>query len=203
VTYVAVGEVADWLGIKDPADNPELSRALASAGQAIDAHCGYGFSKQAASARVFRPDSPTLIDLGAAHSPISSLAGMSVAVDLADSGTYATSFTDWQLEPLNLIGEGGLPWAGLTLRAVAGATFPMTASGRATVQITAPWGWPEIPAGVITAELMLTAAWHQRRATITGRGGFDGFFASAIADDNAIADQLAPYRAGRAIVGMA
>lgn len=205
MTRVSVAELAGWLGIKDSGDDLELGRALASAQQAIDAHCGYPFDlAPTATARVFHVDDPYLLDLGAAGSPVGSLTGLAVATDQTDTGVYvAVPSGDWQLEPLNLIGVGGLPWAGMLLRAVGGATWPMSASGRPTVRVTAQWGWPAVPAGVTTAELMLGAAWHQRRGTITGRGGFDGFFASAIADDQAIADQLAPYRHGRRIVGAA
>jgi hypothetical protein len=52
------------------------------------------------------------------------------------------------------------------------------------------------------ATIMLTVAWHQRRATMTGRAGVDGFFAAAISDDQAVQDLLAPYRSGTAMTGI-
>lgn len=206
MAVVTLQEVRQWLGVFDSADDLELDLARQSALSAVRTWCGWGFELDAApSAKTFVARDRVLLDVGAAALPIGSTTGLAVATDDTDDGTFATAWSssDWQVEPLNGIGPGGAAWPGLMLRAVGDHRFPVGGSGRARVQVTARWGWPEVPARVKTAALLLTAAWHQRRATMTGRGGFDGFFASAIRDDQAVQDLLSDYRAGTTIVGVA
>ena len=84
-----------------------------------------------------------------------------------------------------------------------GRSFPVGTFAGGAAAVTARWGWAATPEPVLLAERMLFAAWYQRRATMTGAGGFEGWFASAIRDDQAVTDLLAPYRTGTAIAGMA
>lgn len=201
-----VQEVRSWLGIADAADDVELTLARDAAQDAVRSYCGYGFDLDgSATAKVFAATSPKVLDLSAVGLSIGSSTGLAIATDVNDDGTYATSWasTDWQLEPLNGTGPGGATWPTTQIRAIGDYSFPVGGSGRARVRVTARWGWPAVPGRVKTATILLAAAWHQRRMTMTGRSGFEGFFQSAIRDDQTIADLLDPFRAGTAIVGVA
>lgn len=205
MAYCTLQDVRGWLGVGDAYDDVELSLAVNAACDAVDSHCGYPFSLDAAPAtRVFVPASPVLLDLAAVGFTVSSSSGLIVRTDDDDDGAFEVTWaaTDYQTEPLNGRGPGGATWPITQIRAID-RRWPVGGSGRARVQITGTFGWPAVPGRVRTAATMLAAAWHQRRMTVTGRSGFDGFFASAIADDQTIADLLAPFRHGTALTGVA
>ena len=121
-----------------------------------------------------------------------------------DDGTAETtwSLSDYYTLPLNGLGpDGRTGWPVNRLVAVD-RLFP-TGTVRPGVQITAKWGWSTPPEQVLLAVRLLFAGWYQRRATVTGGGSFEGWFASAIRDDSTVVDLLAPFRTGTAIAGMA
>lgn len=205
MAYATLADVRSWLGVYDNVDDTELDMARNAAQNAVSSWCGANFDLAgSATARVFAPVNRYLLDLSAVGSTIGTTTGLAVAVDDDDDGTYEVNWaaTDWQVEPLNSAGIGGLAWPGTHLRSVGDYRWPVGGSGRARVQVTARWGWPAVPTGVKMATIMLTVAWHQRRATMTGRAGVDGFFAAAISDDQAVQDLLAPYRSGTAMTGI-
>lgn len=205
MAYASLQEVRSWLAVADAFDDVELALALGAAEAAIDTHVGYGFSLDAnATAKVFRAQWASLLDIGVNHCTIGTTSGLIVKTDTDDDGIYETTWaaTDYLLEPLNSTGPGGATWPATAISAISDYRFPVGGSGRPRVQITARWGWPAVPSRVKMATLLLTAAWHQRRATMTGRSGFDGFFASAIADDQTITDLLSPFRHGTTVVAV-
>jgi hypothetical protein len=206
VALCTVQELRSWLGIADSSDDAELSLARDAAQDAVRSYCGYSFELDAGtSAKVFVASSPKVLDLGAVGTSIGSSTGLAIATDVNDVGTFSQAWTssDWQLEPLNGTGPGGATWPTTQIRAIGDHAFPVGGSGRARVRVTARWGWPAVPSRVQTATILLAAAWHQRRMTMAGRGGFEGFFQSAIRDDQTIADLLDPFRHGTAVVGVA
>lgn len=205
MAYASLSDLRAWQGIHDGADDTELNLALAAAESAVSAWCGYDFDLNAnPSARVFVAVNRYLLDLSAVGLTIGSTNGLAVAVDDDDDGTFEVAWAaaDYQVEPVNSIGPGGITWPGTHLRAVGDYRWPVGGTGRARVQVTARWGWPAVPTPVKLATIILATAWHQRRATMTGRSGFDGFFSAAIADDRSVQDLLQPYRAGVAITGI-
>lgn len=205
MAYAELAEVRGWLGLPNSYDDPELGYALASAESAIDTHCGYPFSKDtSATAKVFLPTNLRLLDIAAQSFTFWTTSGLVVKSDEDNDGVFEVTWAaaDYQLEPLNGRGPGGVTWPYTALRAVGDRWWPVPSDGKASVEITAQWGWTAVPSNVRLATLMLTAAWHQRRNTMTGRGGFDGFFTSAISDDQSISDLLAPFRHGHSIAGI-
>jgi len=205
MAYATLADVRSWLGVHDTVDDTQLELSRNAASDAVSAWCGTNFDLAAsASARVFAPVNRYLLDLSALSSTIGTTAGLTVAADDDDDGTFEVTWAsaDWQVEPLNSAGVGSISWPGTHLRAVGDYRWPVGGSGRARVQVTARWGWPAVPTGVKMATIMLTVAWHQRRATMTGRSGVDGFFSAAITDDEAVRDLLAPYRAGTTMTGI-
>ena len=203
--YCEVDDVRNWIAVTDSRDEMEIGAALLAADRSIDVHCGQRFEMDdTASPRQFQVGHTGVVDLGAQYSVIGTTAGMIVATDDNDDGVFETTWltTDWRSEPLSGVGpDGRTGWPITRLVAIADRTFPRLPL-RHGVQITARWGWAVTPDPIKLAARMLAVAWHHRRATVTGQGGFDQFFASAIRDDPTIADLLSPYRHGTAIVGI-
>lgn len=205
MTYVLLADAKRWVGRSDTDDDAEFTAALNGAERAIDRHCGQRFELDvSATVRLFRVTDSCEADLGAQAAVIGNTVGMVVATDDDDDGTAETVWAagDYYTLPLSGVGpDGRTGWPVNRLVAV-GRSFPV-GTRRPALQVTARWGWAATPEPVLLAERMLFAAWYQRRATMTGAGGFEGWFASAIRDDQAVTDLLAPYRTGTAIAGMA
>lgn len=203
--YLETADAKEWVGRFDDDDEPLFAAVLNAAERSIDRHCGQRFVLDAtATARLFFTSCGYELDLGASSAVIGDTAGMIVRTDDNDDGTAETLWagSDYYTLPLSGIGpDGRAGWPVNRLVAVE-RTFPI-GGRRPGVQVTAKWGWAATPEPVLLAVRLLFAAWYQRRATVTGAGGFEGWFASAIRDDDTIADLLAPFRSGTAIVGMA
>lgn len=204
--YCTVDQARAWVGFNDSIDDGELAVALAAAELTINTYCGgQRFELDAtATARTFPVTSTGVVDLGARGAVIGNTTGMLVATDVNDDGLYSTAWaaSDWFTEPYDGIGpDGSTGWPITRVVSTGNLWFP-TGTTRPGVKITARWGWAVTPAPVSLACRMLTVAWHHRRATIAGQGGFEGFFTSTLHDDTTIQDLLAPYRHGTAIVGI-
>lgn len=204
MTYCALAEVRDWVAFGDSADDAELSAALASAGRAIDTYCGQTFEPDGTtSARLFFASCSTSVDLAARRSVIGTSTGLVVKTDDNDNGTFETTWSasDYYSLPLSGVGaDGRTGWPITAIVSTGTRSFPV-GGVRPQVQITANWGWASTPDSVKLACRMLTVAWHQRRATVAGQGGFENFFSSAIRDDVSVQDLLDPYRVGTAVTG--
>lgn len=207
MTYASVAEVRSWLGIPTSFDDAEIASVLSSACKAIDQHCGQRFELDgSATARLFHADTWKLCRLDRVRfCVIGSTDGLVIKTDDNDDGTFETTWTvgtDYFTLPLSGVGNDGTTgWPITAIQAVTTSKwFPCPLSGRPGVQVTAKWGWVATPDPIKSAALMLTAAWHQRRATVTGQGGIDGFFASTLVDDPTVSEMLAPYRRRRAAV---
>ncbi len=165
-SYVAVEELAAWLRIKDASADPELSVSLEGAVDAVAAFCGRTFDDAAgsATARVFKARHCDLITID----PVASTTDLVIKTDTSNDGTYNQTWdaADYQLEPLNQRQAGLADHPYYKIRAVKSKTFPV--SGRATVEVTARWGWTTVPAPVKTATLMHAARLHSRRNTAAG-----------------------------------
>lgn len=122
----------------DTADDDRLDMAADSATQIIQAYCDrFFFATTTATARVFRADTPWLLEVD----DISSTTDLVVRSDEDEDGVFETTWAarDYQLEPLNglLSGQG---WPFTRLRAVQSREWPIDGP-QALVQITARWGW--------------------------------------------------------------
>jgi hypothetical protein len=163
--------LTDWLGITDTGDDTNIAIAVASANDAVVAYCGRSFEKvTTATARVFEPRSCTVVDVD----DIWDTTGIAVATDGGDDGVYEQTWTasDYILEPLNAR-KHGLDWPYETIRACRGLTFPEYNKRRASVQVTARWGWAVIPEPVFNATLMKAARLFSRKDSPDGvLGGF-------------------------------
>lgn len=193
--YATLAELKTRLDITDTTDDPRLTASLASASQEINGWCGRQFNDAgAASARLFRPDGCTR----ARVDDFSTTTGLIVETS-TDGTTWATwSASDYELGPLNraVFGLDGFPYWWIT--AVAGRRFPEAA--RATLRVTANWGWTAVPAPVKEACLMIAAETFKAGDAPFGVAGFGEFGAVRVRMNSQAQTLLAPYRLNPVLV---
>lgn len=194
MAYVSADELAAFVEIKTSARHPELERALRSAQREVDRYCGWGndgFDQGAASptARAFEPDTDRrnyqdvpnsrhllCLPIG---SGIQSTAGLVVRTDTTDDGVFDLTWaaTDYELAPSNgqWGGVDGFPY--FEVRAVGNHAFPQPfgTARRQRVEITARWGWAEVPPDVRDATILRAAQLHHRSRTADGIQPLTGF----------------------------
>jgi hypothetical protein len=146
-------EVKNALGISDNIDDSRIDISLEAATEMIQDYCGRQFLLDSTtSARIYNPDTTYLIYVD----DISTTMGFAIATDDGGDGTFSNVWqtTDYQLEPLNQKVNGSTrPYN--SIRAVATRYFPQD-YGRATVKVTAKWGWSPIPNSVRQAAIIQT-----------------------------------------------
>lgn len=178
--------------LSDTADDSRFDAALASASRGIEQFCGRQFNQTTtASARVFYPINGCLARVDDFHTTTD----LAIATDDGDAGSYSTTWStsDYQLEPLNGIVDGESGWPYYRIRAVGSRHFP-TCNRRVPLQITARWGWAEIPAPVKEACLILAEEAAKLANSPFGVGGYGQFGILRVRDNPMAARVLMPYR---------
>lgn len=166
--------------INDPgarSDDQMLERAINSASRAIDALCGRKFWQDAAVvARYYRPRDAYSVII---HD-IAVRTGVLVATDTTGDGTYLTSWDsgDFDLEPRNAdvvaSGDTATAHSFTRLTAIDDKTFPLH-DRRATLKVTAKFGWSAVPDEVNEACLLLATALWKRKDSWSGVAGLSDF----------------------------
>lgn len=131
-----------------------LETAIEAASRMIEAECRRKFTPDSVvSARVFYPLSSYRVYVD----DISTTTGLIVATDPGNDGTFdvTVASTDYQLEPLNGVRDG-ITWPYTSILAVESTWWPCTT--RASVQVTAKWGWPAVPVDIEQACLVQAVA---------------------------------------------
>lgn len=90
---------------------------------------------------------------------------LAVAFDRDADGTFEDVITDYDLWPWNAEADGR-PWTHLVFRPTV--SVPV---GQRAVQVTAEWGWLDVPQLVVQACLMQTNRWVKRREAPFGVAG--------------------------------
>ncbi|MFF5973738.1 hypothetical protein ACFY7C_19635 [Streptomyces sp. NPDC012769] len=173
-----------------------LIDALNSASREIESHCRRQFNDAGSvTAREFRPD----MARSARVDDFSTTAGLVVKLDTNLDGTFATTLTSaqYELSPANGIVDGVPGWPYCRIRLTDNSiSFPYSASsGRERVlQVTARWGWTEVPEPVRAAcRIMAAETWKLKDAPL-GVSGLDEFGAVIRVRQNKLAaSKLAPY----------
>lgn len=189
-TYATVAELKTRLDIGDTDDDTRLDEALQAASREIDLYCGRVFTKATtASARVFRPEHCGLVYVDDFHTTT----GLVVATDAGEDGTYETTITSgsYELWPLNGVVDGQTGWPYRKIRTV-NTYLPVT--GRASVQVTAQWGWDQVPGPVKEACLVIAAELFKLGDAPFGVAGFGEFGAVRLRLNSRAQTLLNPYR---------
>jgi hypothetical protein len=162
-----------------------LQGALDAAEGAVNRYCGRTFDLAgSASARVFevtREDRVNVDDIGSTTD---------LAIATGRPGSFTTTLaadTQYWLKPLNAI-TLGRPYEYVWTESL------FTVAPYPTVQVTARWGWPSVPAEVGEATLLLAQRLVARKDSPTGVAGFGDYGVVRItAADADVARLLDPY----------
>jgi hypothetical protein len=133
------------------ADDGTYAEKLAAASRDVERYCARQFNKETvATARTFYPRNRFVVMVDDFHTA----AGLLVATDTGDDATFETAWAaaDYQAMPLGGLRDGVPGWPYDRLIAVESREFPCN-TARPSVQVTAQWGWTQVPAAVKQATL--------------------------------------------------
>lgn len=171
-TYCTPEQVAAQVGITDANDDLLLAGACDAASRQVDAWCGRRFWQDTAvTTREFYPCG-SVVDLleqptGAPQVEISTATGLIVKTDTGDNGGYATTLTidtDFLLQPRNAIADG----RAFDRVSLLNSVFPSSSYRRATVQITAKFGWATVPEEVVRATIIQATQLYKAKDAVFG-----------------------------------
>ena len=167
--YCSTSELKAHLRVSDNVDDTALGVAITAASRAIDAACGRQFGS-ASQTRTYAwanewVDGRRLLTID----DIQTSVGLTVKMDTARDGTFATTLTlgtDFELWPYNAPSDGE-PWIGVTFN--QNAAQPC---GRPNeVQVAGTLGWSAVPVIVKQACLIQAARFFTRRDSSYGVAG--------------------------------
>ena len=198
--YCTQNELKGFVGIptSDSGDDDLLDDAVNAASRQIDAFCGRIFYAQgAATARKFFTNDPYRLRVD----DISSETGLVVKLDDDDDGTYEVTVasSEFQLLPINGVVGGILisPFYIIELFSGGSQEWPMDfSSNRPRAEITAKWGYSEVPEPIRQATLMLASELFAMRNAPLGVAGVGDFGVVNIQQNREITRLIAPFRKG-------
>ena len=197
--YTTVDELREELGGSTNLNINLLEFAVTTASRAIDEWCDRRFWRDTAvSARVFHVTDPwepnyALID------DIATKTGLIVKTDDAGDGSYGTTWSasDFLLFPLNADSKGPA-YAWNEIHALKGKRFQYSNwSGIPPLQITATWGWSQVPMPVRKASLLKAVNIFKRKDAPWGIAGSNEYGLIRITrKDNDIIELLDGFKKG-------
>lgn len=201
MAIIADADLKTHLAISGTQHDTIVTNAVNGANQSVVQFLGRDPSEKVAAgsetARVYYPRSSHLAVVDDFHDTTN----LVVETDEGDDGTFETTWasTDFQLEPLNQR-ENGITVPHYRIRAVESRLFP-TWNRRASVQITAAWGWDSVPDAVFESTLLKAARLFHRKDSPQGAAGFTEFGAVRLtSNDGDIVDNLKPFRRNEQIL---
>jgi hypothetical protein len=157
------------IGAGDATDDALLEMAVESASRLIDAYCGRNFLLGGTATRYYNTEDPYVVQIDDARSITS------VRTSSSENGVFDISFNmtprtgDIQAEPINDY-VGGLVWPFTRLRAIGDYVFPVDKEN--TVEVTAVFGFPNIPVTVTQATILQSSRIFARLQSPLGVAGF-------------------------------
>jgi hypothetical protein len=164
--YCTIEDVKASMSLTGTQDDDALQAAVTAASRLIDHHCErYFYQDDAATARVFVAESILAVECDD-FDPTQTIV---VKTDPVGLRTWDQTWTsaDYQMEPLNGM-RYGMPWPCNRLRAIRSLYFPVWGGAAVSVrnvvpqvQITAKWGWAQVPDAIFQAAVIQAAATFQ------------------------------------------
>lgn len=192
--YASLNQVKAALRITDAVDDSLLEMAVESASRLIDGYTERYFYTGGTVVRYFSTEDPYVVQTDDFRSLVT-LKTSSNADGIYDI-TWAAD--DYQVEPMNDF-HGGLPWPYTRIRAIGDYTFPNTPEN--TVEVTAAFGWPNIPTTVTQATIIQASRIFKRLDSPLGVAGFGdvGVMRVSSSLDPDVRMLVEPYRRMRGI----
>lgn len=170
--YITADALKAVLGITDTRDDDEIARAITAASRAIDHYCNRQFGQaNTAVARYYtarwdRDLCRMVVDVD----DLMTTDDLVVKVDGDGDDTYETTLTlgtDFFTHPRNAAADDR-PWTQLVASRNAVNSFPCFESA---VEVTAQWGWDEVPTEVTEAAVLQANRFFKRRTAPFGVAG--------------------------------
>lgn len=163
--YCTPDELKAYRRIDDTVDDDQITLAITAASRAIDEHCNRQFGTvSAAAARYYTARwSRTYCDYVVEIDDLQSMSQFAIAHDSDASGAYATAITGYTLLPRNAASLGEV-WTEIRLHNAG-------SSAEEAIQVTAKWGWTNVPDPVKQAALMQASRVFSRRESPYGVAG--------------------------------
>ena len=169
--YASLAQIKAALRISagDATDDALLEMAVESASRLIDAYCGRNFIYGGTATRYYNTEDPYVVQIDDARSITS------VRTSSSEDGIFDITFDmtartgDIQAEPINDY-VGGLVWPFTRLRAIGDYVFPVDKEN--TVEVTAVFGFPNIPVTVTQATILQSSRIFARLQSPLGVAGF-------------------------------
>jgi hypothetical protein len=168
--YASLSQIKAALRIPagDATDDALLEMAVESASRLIDAYCGRNFLLGGTATRYYNTEDPYVVQIDDARS-ISAVRTSSSEDGIFDITFNMTPRTgDIQAEPINDY-VGGLVWPFTRLRAIGDYVFPVDKEN--TVEVTAVFGFPNIPVTVTQATILQSSRLFARLQSPLGVAG--------------------------------
>jgi hypothetical protein len=187
--YATLSELKDRLRITDETNDAQLTAALRTASRGIESACGRQFNDGGTTTRLFYVRSAYVADVHDFHTT----AGLVIKTDAGGDGTFETTLTSsqYELHPLDGIVDQVTGWPYWRIRTVR-TTFP-TCTERASLQVTAHWGWASVPSPVKEATLILAEDVFKLRDTPFGTGGYGEYGRIRARENPNVWLRIAPY----------
>jgi hypothetical protein len=191
--YASLDQVTAALGINDTDEDAYLEVCINAASRSIDKYVGAMFwvDPTVATHYKFPTDSYSLpVEEG-----ISTATGLIVKTDTAGDGTFETTLTinvDFLLRPVDALTK--YPIRPYTELYSINGVWPMPTTGRPGVEITAKFGWPEVPADINLACILLAKDYAKAKDAAFGVAGSNEFGAIRIRQNQTVTDLLNPYK---------
>lgn len=202
-TYITLDQFKSYIKVTDVTEDALLLDALQSICREIDKVCQRRFYPDlTASARLY--DVTDVYCL--AVDDFWTSTGLVVEADYGGDGTFETTIasTGYELRPLNGIVDGESGWPYNEIRAI-GTTFPCQyTSGwvqRASMRVTAKWGWASVPAPVVQATKILASETARLDGAPFGVASFDQFGPIRVRENPMAMRKLGPYIRNPVLVG--
>jgi hypothetical protein len=194
VPYASADELAEHLTLPSTeasSNDVLLGRAVNSATLWINRRTNRRFDAVAAVARTFRADNLYRLKVD----DISSLSGLVVKTDAGNDGTFETTLSigsDFYAEPENALAA----LEPVNVLARVNGVWPVYCwpGRRNPIEVTAAWGWPEVPADIVEATLLYAARLYKRKNTPDGISGANDFGVLRVTrGDSDVEALIAPY----------
>jgi hypothetical protein len=178
----------------DTGDDARFTQAVLAASRGIERVCKRQFNRaDAATARTLYPTRDRLVICPDFHTAD----GLVVQTDSTGDGTFDTTIAiaDLQPEPLDNVQDGIEGWPYWRIKAVGGTTFPRLT--RASVRVTAQWGWAAVPADIKEATQIAAAELWKLKDAPLGVTGQADWGMIRVRDNPKVYSLIAPYARSR------
>lgn len=187
--YITLLELKGRLGIEDADDDDRLTDALESASRGIEFCTHRQFNDAgSATARLFYPRSWRMAEVDDFHTttPV-------IQIDTGGTGSFGSAWSaaDYELQPLNGVVNGQPGWPYWKIKAVQ-QYFP-ECSRRASLQVTARWGWAAVPEPVKEGCRILAEEIFKLKDLPFGAGGYGEYGRIRARENPNVWLRIAPY----------